>query len=74
MVVEKVFGTIGSRTVLKTDASYTPYVICSGYDPTQRPGQQWESAYGYYANKQELVHDLLTLIEAGYEFHGEIIF
>ena len=74
MVVEKVFGTIGRRTVLKTDGTYTPYVICSGYDPTQRPGQQWASAYGYYQNKQELASAVLGLIAEGNEFHGELIF
>ena len=74
MIVEKVFGTIGHRTVLKTDASYTPYVICSGYNPEERPGQQWSSAYGYYCDKQELAHAVASLIADGYEFHGELIF
>lgn len=74
MKVEKVFGKIGERTVLKTDAKYTPYVICSNYDENKPDGSKWSSAYGYYSNKQELAATLLSLMASGYEFHGELIF
>jgi len=74
MKVEKVYGTIGHRTVLKTDGKYTPYVICTGYDAGAPDGQKWASSYGYYCNKQELAAALLSLIASGAEFHGELIF
>ena len=38
----------GNRTALKTDAEYTPYVICTNYNPEAKEGSQWDSAYGYY--------------------------
>lgn len=38
----------GNRTALKTDAEYTPYVICTNYNPEAKEGQQWDSSYGYY--------------------------
>lgn len=34
--------------VVMTDASYTPFVIVTKYNPNERPGQQWSSAWGYY--------------------------
>lgn len=76
MKVEKVFGTIGGgqhweRTVLKTDANYTPYVICTGYNPET---QNWASSYAYLRTKQELAEVLLGMIAEGAEFKGELIF
>lgn len=38
----------GNRTALKTDAKYTPYVICTNYNPEAKEGSQWDSACGYY--------------------------
>ena len=57
MKVVKVFetGLVGNRTALKTDASYTPYVICSGYNADAPEGQQWASAYGYYETFEQMV-------------------
>ncbi|MBR1508155.1 MAG: hypothetical protein IJ619_09160 [Eubacterium sp.] len=63
MEVIKVFqtGLAGGRTALMTDSEYTPYVIVSGYDPTQRPGQQWDSAYDYYEDFINFSKDVIRL-------------
>lgn len=57
MKVVKVFetGLVGGRTALKTDATYTPYVICSGYNADAPEGQKWASAYGYYETFEQMV-------------------
>lgn len=75
MQVEKVFGTVDDghgweRTVLKTDGSYTPYVICTGFNGKDG----WASAYGYYQNKQALATAILEFIAKGGEFKGELVF
>lgn len=56
MKVIKVYetGLAGNRTALKTDASYTPYVLCTNYNPDAPEGSQWDSAYGYYRTFPEL--------------------
>ena len=76
MTVEKVFGIVDDgygwkRTVLKTDGSYTPYVVCTGYNADT---QSWASAYGYYHNKQELAECILKFIADGGYFEGELVF
>ena len=65
MKVIKVFtnNLRGNRTALMTDASYTPYVIVSGYNPKMPEGQQWDSAYGYYNDFIDFVKDIMNLTE-----------
>ncbi len=75
MKVEKVFGTVTDgtgweRTVLKTDGTYTPYVIVTGYNGKDG----WASAYAYLETKQDLATVILQFIADGGEFKGELVF
>lgn len=65
MKVVKVYETnlAGNRTALKTDASYTPYVLCTNYNPNEREGSQWSSAYGYYRTFPELCRAIVKISE-----------
>ena len=65
MKVIKVFtnNLRGNRTALMTDASYTPYVIVSGYNPKMPEGQQWNSAYRYYNDFINFAKDVMNLTE-----------
>ena len=51
----------GNRTALKTDAKYTPYVICSNYNPKGKENQQWASAYGYYETFERMCIGVVEL-------------
>lgn len=70
MKVVKVFGAICGygrvRAMLKTDATYTPYVICTNYNPEAPEGQQWDSAYGYYRTIHEMANAMNELQDQGY--------
>lgn len=63
MKVIKVYetGLAGNRTALKTDGSYTPYVLCTNYNPSAREGCQWDSAYGYYQTFPELCQAVVEI-------------
>ena len=51
----------GNRTALKTDAKYTPYVICTNYNPEAKEGSQWDSAYGYYTTFTSMCEGVVIL-------------
>jgi len=51
----------GNRTALKTDAEYTPYVICSNYNPEGKENQQWASSYGYYETFEKMCFGIVEL-------------
>lgn len=51
----------GNRTALRTDAKYTPYVICSNYNSEGKENQQWASAYGYYETFERMCLGVVEL-------------
>lgn len=51
----------GNRTALRTDAEYTPFVICSNYDPEGKENQQWASAYGYYRTFEDMCKGVVEI-------------
>lgn len=74
MKVVKVYetGLAGNRTALKTDGTYTPYVLCTNYNPSAREGCQWDSAYGYYQTFADLCRAVVEIsYDSDYDAYDE---